>query len=224
MEVVDNWDDYKRRRKEDGEPAQPSHISRAPSSRLSLQAVLPLTALAQPHHLSRSFQADGLPSPRSASRPRLPCLLLPAAPTPRRPGKKFRCLIHGYTKLGPDAVAALDTPQLQRLRHLQQLGCSSWVYPCAEHSRFAHSLGTGHLAAKAIGHLRTLQPDLGERRAQLPGAAGPAVGQAGCGLRLFTVGGAPLVMRCREPWSWGLACSWGPAARHGRVWIYMLTC
>ncbi|KAI8475842.1 MAG: hypothetical protein J3K34DRAFT_517015 [Monoraphidium minutum] len=75
-------------------------------------------------------------------------------------GKKFRDPIHDYVHLGPTAAAALDTPPLQRLRRLLQLGCASSVYPTAEHSRFVHSLGVAHLASKQISHLRKLQPEL----------------------------------------------------------------
>ena len=90
------------------------------------------------------------------------------APVPNdRAGKKIRCPIHRYTKLGPAAVAALDTRPMQRLRHLRQLGCSSAVYPSAEHSRFTHSLGVAHLGVKTVAHLKALQPDLGARRARV---------------------------------------------------------
>ena len=35
----------------------------------------------------------------------------------------------------------VNTPQVQRLRDLMQLGLGSYVYPGATHTRFAHSIG-----------------------------------------------------------------------------------
>jgi hypothetical protein len=42
---------------------------------------------------------------------------------------------------------------VQRLRGLAQLGCTRWVFPTAEHSRFGHCVGTAHLAVTAAAHL-----------------------------------------------------------------------
>jgi len=39
----------------------------------------------------------------------------------------------------------LDTRAMQRLRRIKQLGFMSYVFPCAEHSRFVHSLGVMHI-------------------------------------------------------------------------------
>ncbi len=55
-----------------------------------------------------------------------------------------------------DDVAArlLDTPAVQRLRYVRQLGLAHLVYPGATHSRFEHALGAYHLARRALARLR----------------------------------------------------------------------
>ncbi|MFB6216794.1 MAG: HD domain-containing protein, partial [Candidatus Aenigmatarchaeota archaeon] len=53
----------------------------------------------------------------------------------------------------------LDTPVVQRLRRVRQLGLTSLVYPSATHTRFQHSLGVMHLAGKFAESL-----DLDDRR------------------------------------------------------------
>ena len=62
--------------------------------------------------------------------------------------KDVRCNIHGSIKLEPLLVAVMDSPIVQRLRRLKQLGITEYVYPTANHSRFEHSLGVAHLAAE----------------------------------------------------------------------------
>ena len=54
--------------------------------------------------------------------------------------------IHGYVEVEDYALALLDSPVLQRLRYVRQLGFSYLVYPGANHTRFEHSLGTMYLA------------------------------------------------------------------------------
>ena len=54
--------------------------------------------------------------------------------------------VHGYVELDEAALAILDSPVLQRLRYIRQLGFSYLVYPGANHTRFEHSLGTMYLA------------------------------------------------------------------------------
>ena len=56
----------------------------------------------------------------------------------------------------PDVI---DNPWVQRLKRIHQLQSSWWVFPTAEHSRFAHSLGTMHLAGKLA---RQVYPTLAE--------------------------------------------------------------
>jgi len=54
--------------------------------------------------------------------------------------------VHGYVEVEDYALALLDSPALQRLRYIHQLGFSYLVYPGANHTRFEHSLGTMYLA------------------------------------------------------------------------------
>jgi HD superfamily phosphohydrolase len=56
----------------------------------------------------------------------------------------------------PDVI---DNPWVQRLKRIHQLQSSWWVFPTAEHSRFAHSLGTMHLAGQLA---RQVYPTLAE--------------------------------------------------------------
>jgi HD superfamily phosphohydrolase len=56
-------------------------------------------------------------------------------------------------RLDRRAMAVLDTPAVQRLRYVRQLGHAFLVYPGATHSRFEHALGAFHLAKTALAAL-----------------------------------------------------------------------
>jgi len=60
----------------------------------------------------------------------------------------------GSIAVDPTAARLLDTPALQRLRYVRQLGLAHLVYPGATHSRFEHALGAYHLARRALANLR----------------------------------------------------------------------
>lgn len=64
--------------------------------------------------------------------------------------KVFREPVHGDVSLSAELVALLDTPELQRLRGVKQLGMASLVYPGAVHTRFDHSLGTCWVAERLL--------------------------------------------------------------------------
>ncbi|MDZ5809748.1 HD domain-containing protein [Halorubrum sp. AD140] len=61
--------------------------------------------------------------------------------------------VHDHIEIDGVAAALIDTPAVQRLRHVKQLGTVQLVYPSANHTRFEHSLGVYHLASRALGHL-----------------------------------------------------------------------
>ncbi|HJH28587.1 MAG TPA: HD domain-containing protein [Methanosarcinaceae archaeon] len=60
--------------------------------------------------------------------------------------KVIRDPVHGYIELDKLALSLIDTPSMQRLRRINQLGLSNLVYPGANHTRFEHSIGVMHLA------------------------------------------------------------------------------
>lgn len=53
-------------------------------------------------------------------------------------------------RLDGSALRVLDTPAVQRLRYVRQLGHAFLVYPGATHSRFEHALGAYHLTKSAL--------------------------------------------------------------------------
>jgi len=61
--------------------------------------------------------------------------------------------VHDHITVEGVAGELLDTPAVQRLRRVAQLGTVSLVYPSANHSRFEHSLGVYHLACRALEQL-----------------------------------------------------------------------
>jgi len=61
--------------------------------------------------------------------------------------------VHDHITVAGVAADLLDTPAVQRLRRIRQLGTVSLVYPSANHTRFEHSLGVYHLACEALDHL-----------------------------------------------------------------------
>lgn len=79
----------------------------------------------------------------------------------------IRDSIHGYIELSDEEKDIIDSPQMQRLRRVRQLGLSSLVYPSATHTRFQHSLGVMHLAGEFADSL-----DLDDERTKELRAAG----------------------------------------------------
>ena len=68
--------------------------------------------------------------------------------------------IHGHIELPGFFFSIIDTPQFQRLRELQQLGCTYMVFPGGRHTRFEHCIGVGYLAGKMLGNIAKKQPEL----------------------------------------------------------------
>ncbi|WP_406656230.1 HD domain-containing protein [Methanolobus sp. ZRKC2] len=73
--------------------------------------------------------------------------------------KVIRDPIHGYIELDELTLSLVDSPPMQRLRRISQLGLSNLVYPGANHTRFEHSLGVMHLASILTSGIDTVGND-----------------------------------------------------------------
>jgi len=72
--------------------------------------------------------------------------------------KKIYDGIHHYIDISNYACMIIDTPTFQRLRYLRQLSACYYVFPCAIHTRFEHSIGTYYLAGRLINCIRKKTP------------------------------------------------------------------
>lgn len=70
--------------------------------------------------------------------------------------KIFNDPIYGFVGI-PDELHfdIIEHPYFQRLRRIKQVSMTNMVYPSANHTRFAHSLGAMHLMGHAIRILRS---------------------------------------------------------------------
>jgi HD superfamily phosphohydrolase len=71
--------------------------------------------------------------------------------------KVFMDPVHDLIVVEPEdrfIVDLIDTPEMQRLRRVKQLGLSCLTYQGAEHSRFTHSLGVYHCVCRILAALR----------------------------------------------------------------------
>ena len=68
--------------------------------------------------------------------------------------KIFSDPVHGFVSVPKGLIMELvQSPEIQRLRRIRQLGVGNLVFPGAEHSRFAHALGAMALMQDALQHL-----------------------------------------------------------------------
>jgi HD superfamily phosphohydrolase len=62
--------------------------------------------------------------------------------------------IHQFIKIKSIAQIIIDTPEFQRLRNISQLGTCQYIFPCGNHSRFEHSIGTYFLTNKILKSIK----------------------------------------------------------------------
>ncbi len=93
----------------------------------------------------------------------------------------------------------LNSPEIQRLRRIHQLGVSYLTFPGADHNRLVHSLGVLHLMTQMMEHLESNYEDAQVRRAREPLLAAAIVHDVGHGpfSHLFE----PCLGTDHEPWS-----------------------
>jgi uncharacterized protein len=75
--------------------------------------------------------------------------------------------VYGFVTIPhPSVYDVIQHPWFQRLRRIQQLGMSSYVYPGAVHTRFQHTLGALHLMTSALNTLRGKDVHITDREAE----------------------------------------------------------
>ena len=68
--------------------------------------------------------------------------------------KIFADPVHGFISVPKDLILSLiETPEVQRLRRIRQMGLGNLVYPGGEHTRFSHALGAMALMQDALNVL-----------------------------------------------------------------------
>lgn len=73
--------------------------------------------------------------------------------------KIVRDPIHGDIKITGLLVDLLETPEVQRLHNIKQLGFAHLVFPGAHHTRFEHSLGSSMIASQIADILSLKEPE-----------------------------------------------------------------
>jgi HD superfamily phosphohydrolase len=67
--------------------------------------------------------------------------------------------IYGFIRLTKTEEEIINSSFYQRLRWIKQLGFASYIFPGAEHTRFAHAIGAMHMADQVIRSLGKHVPD-----------------------------------------------------------------
>lgn len=78
--------------------------------------------------------------------------------------KVMRDPIHSYIHIEYALLwKIIDTPEMQRLRRIHQLGGNFQVYHTAEHSRFSHSLGVYEIVRRMLSEIPSLVQEVSEQ-------------------------------------------------------------
>lgn len=77
-----------------------------------------------------------------------------------RDSRESNDIVHENISIPPAVQVILDTPPVQRLVNLKQLGCAFNAYPCCTDTRKEHSLGVSELAGQLATNFKQKQPQL----------------------------------------------------------------
>ncbi len=87
--------------------------------------------------------------------------------------KVLRDPVYGYVYIHDPLIwAIVNTPEVQRLRRIRQLGPAYLTYPGGEHSRFSHVLGTYEVVRRLLQAFGREQQGLAPARGRLAMVAG----------------------------------------------------
>jgi hypothetical protein len=73
--------------------------------------------------------------------------------------KRIADPVYGTIGLSELEVKVINSRVFLRLRNIKQLGLAHYVFPGADYSRFAHSLGCCHVAGRILDSIRRTDPD-----------------------------------------------------------------
>lgn len=62
--------------------------------------------------------------------------------------------VHGFIAVNSTLMRLVETPEIQRLRRIRQVGTGHLVFPVGEHSRFTHALGSMALMGNVLRILK----------------------------------------------------------------------
>ncbi len=72
--------------------------------------------------------------------------------------------VYGFITIPSELLFdVISHPYFQRLRHIKQLGLTSYVYPGAQHTRFQHAMGAMHLMGRTLDNLRLRGIDISDQ-------------------------------------------------------------
>jgi HD superfamily phosphohydrolase len=71
-------------------------------------------------------------------------------------------IVYDFIRLPGYCWFFIDTPELQRLKNIHQLGPNYYVFPGATHNRFEHSCGVAHLCNQQMNIFREQSQSRGE--------------------------------------------------------------
>ena len=86
-----------------------------------------------------------------------------------RKRKAIKDSVWGMMEFDGAAMRLIDSPLLQRLRRIHQLGFTYLTYPSAEHTRFPHSLGMAHVVGRIVDSINRHPPEGEEMQEGLQG-------------------------------------------------------